>query len=135
MIHKACPIVLHPDGAPLRHLMFEHPTAGLQLVKGSIEPGEPPVRAAARELFEESGLETVAAVPIGHSDEIVSSERWHFSLCRVKPPVRDAWFHLCADDGGIRLRLSWFEFGTSLPDFSTPYVKAASWIERSLDGL
>ncbi|MCY4179178.1 MAG: NUDIX domain-containing protein, partial [Litoreibacter sp.] len=67
MIQKACPIALHPDGAPLRIAAFAHPQAGLQLVKGTIETGENPARAAARELFEESGLETKSAILIGDS--------------------------------------------------------------------
>ena len=36
--------------------MFRHPLAGIQLVKGTVEPSENPADAARRELFEESGL-------------------------------------------------------------------------------
>ncbi|MEM6728648.1 MAG: NUDIX domain-containing protein, partial [Pseudomonadota bacterium] len=53
MIGKVCPLVLHPGGAPLRLLAFTHPITGAQIVKGTIEPGEHPTRAAARELWEE----------------------------------------------------------------------------------
>ena len=38
--------------------MFRHPLAGIQLVKGTVEPSEKPADAARRELFEESGLNT-----------------------------------------------------------------------------
>ncbi len=38
--------------------MFRHPLAGIQLVKGTVEPSENPADAARRELFEESGLNT-----------------------------------------------------------------------------
>ncbi|MFP4601167.1 MAG: NUDIX domain-containing protein [Persicimonas sp.] len=43
-------------GEPHRLLVFEHPMAGIQLPAGTVEPGEDPVTAAAREVFEESGL-------------------------------------------------------------------------------
>ena len=99
MILKACPVVLHPDGAPPRIPVFRHPQAGLQLVKGGIREGESPEAAAARELFEESGLETRSTLLLGTSDSIGADETWHFSLCRIAPPVRARWAHLCRDDG------------------------------------
>lgn len=36
-------------------LVFKHPTAGLQLPAGTIEPGESPIAAAKREVWEETG--------------------------------------------------------------------------------
>lgn len=106
MTDKACAIVLHPDGAPMRLLMFEHPSAGTQIVKGTIEPGENPERAAARELFEEAGVETLSALRLGQRD-IVPDQTWHFVLCRPKPPLRDQWRHYCRDDGGHLFRFFW----------------------------
>ncbi|WP_272972120.1 NUDIX domain-containing protein [Comamonas terrigena] len=52
---KACPVVIRGLGT-IEILAFEHPLAGLQLVKGTIEPGETSAAAALRELREESGL-------------------------------------------------------------------------------
>ena len=94
MIHKACPVVLHPDGAPLRHVQYRHPETGLQLVTTTIPQGDTPMRAAAQHLFKTTGLETSAAIPLGQSDDIANAERWHFTLCRIKPPVRDEWVHV-----------------------------------------
>ena len=51
MIDKVVPLVLHPSGAPLRILAFNHPITGAQIVKGTVESAEHPVRAAARELW------------------------------------------------------------------------------------
>lgn len=50
---KACPVVIRPER---QILAFQHPRAGLQLVKGGVEPNEHPAKAAERELSEESGL-------------------------------------------------------------------------------
>ena len=52
---KACPVVLRRVDK-LEVLALEHPLAGFQLVKGSIEHDESPAAAAARELLEESGV-------------------------------------------------------------------------------
>jgi len=48
LAHKACPVVFR-DPSMQQILAFEHPSAGLQLVKGGIEPGENPRAAALRE--------------------------------------------------------------------------------------
>lgn len=45
---------------PRQLLVFKHPTAGLQLPAGTIEPGEKPVAAAKREVREETGLEVTS---------------------------------------------------------------------------
>ena len=132
MIQKACPIALHPDGAPLRIAAFEHPQAGLQIVKGTVEEGEHPAKAAARELFEESGLETKSAIQIGDSAEIVDGQRWHFVLCRVAPPTRDLWQHYCEDDGGHLLKFFWHPLDASRDRFDPVFQNALSWIADHL---
>ena len=54
---KVCSVVLSSARRP-KILLFRHPLAGVQLVKGTIEKGEAPCRAALRELAEESGIST-----------------------------------------------------------------------------
>ena len=132
MIHKACPIALHPDGTPLRLAAFTHPQAGLQLVKGTIEPGENPAKTAARELFEESGLETKSAIFIGDSTDIAPDQHWHFALCRVAPPVRDKWQHVCADDGGHLFKFHWHDLDAPAQGLARPYQNALDWIKTHL---
>lgn len=55
-VQKACPIVYRRCDGGAEVLAFIHPSAGKQFVKGTIEPGETPLDAADRELWEESGL-------------------------------------------------------------------------------
>ncbi|MFP4600370.1 MAG: NUDIX domain-containing protein [Persicimonas sp.] len=45
---------------PRRLLVFGHPLAGIQLPAGTVEPGEDAAAAAAREVFEETGLEVTS---------------------------------------------------------------------------
>ncbi|MEM6759313.1 MAG: NUDIX domain-containing protein [Pseudomonadota bacterium] len=130
-----CPVVLHPNGAPSRIAAFEHPQAGLQLVKGGLRDGERAEQAAARELFEESGLEARSAILLGVSGGIQTGERWHFALCRVKPSVRAQWQHFCADDGGHIFRFFWLNLTTEpSAAFEDRYVRAIDWIRATLDG-
>ena len=95
-------------------LAFEHPDAGLQLVRGTIEPGEDARAAALRELAEEAGLSNVsiakdlgtwspgnAAGPGGHV--------WSLQLCTYLPGLPDGWVHHCVDDGGQDYRFFWHD--------------------------
>lgn len=133
MKQVACPVALHPDGANRRIAILEHRHAGLQLVSGGIRTDEPPTAAAARKLYEESGLETRAALSLGSSSGINDNQVWHFALCRVVPPVRDHWQHHSAGDGGQLFKFFW------MPLDSAPYqgfyprdLRALDWIRAAL---
>ncbi len=133
MRQVACPIALHPDGVVRRVAAFEHPQAGLQLVKGGVQEGEAPAAAAARELYEEAGLETRAALLLGRSEDIAPDEVWHFALCRIVPPVRERWQHLCADDGGHLFRFFWLPLDAPAPaGFEARYLRALDWIRAEM---
>lgn len=55
MQDKVCPIVLRQNKGRIDILLFQHPNAGIQLVKGTPEAGEDLLHASLRELWEESG--------------------------------------------------------------------------------
>lgn len=62
MIDKVCPVVLRKQNQEL--LLFQHPLAGIQLVKGTVETfDESYITAAKRELAEESGITKLS--PLG----------------------------------------------------------------------
>ncbi len=99
---RVCPVILRWGGSAF---VFRHPQAGVQLVKGRIEAGERPVRAARRELCEESGLH-VAARPWRQWQTRIGAQVWHFVLWRSgRFPAR--WSHQTQDDGGHLFRFFW----------------------------
>lgn len=103
---KACPIVLR-DANALEVLAFQHPLAGLQLVKGGMERGETPQQAAERELREEAGLEGRALLDLGMWASGHEGQVWSLQLCGVTSPLPERWTHRAPDDGGHEFRFFW----------------------------
>lgn len=99
MPEKACPLVIRLAGGRRQVLAFIHPHAGRQFVKGSIEPGETPGQAAARELAEESGIR-LGAAPIPLGAFMIGAQRWHFFDCPASN-LPDRWQHRTEDGGGL----------------------------------
>ena len=108
----ACPVALHPDGAPRRLAIATKPQLALVL-------------------YAIGGLETRAALLLGTSDDIVAGERWHFALCRTVPPVRAHWQNAGPD--GTLQRFGWLALDDALPDgLTTPHDRALDWIRAAL---
>jgi 8-oxo-dGTP pyrophosphatase MutT (NUDIX family) len=130
-MEKVCPVVLRD--ATREILAFRHPRAGLQIVKGTVEPGEDLRRAALRELFEESGVGCVRAIPMGMALMGAPGVPWHFFRCDVGG-LPDQWDHATADDGGHVFSFFWHPLH-QLPDAAWhPIFHAAlGHIRRFLD--
>jgi 8-oxo-dGTP pyrophosphatase MutT (NUDIX family) len=109
LINKACPVLLrqrqNTNERQLEVLAFRHPLAGLQLVKGTIEPGELPAHAALRELWEEAGIEARVMSQLGTQTIEATGQLWHFYYCAANRVLPDQWQFYTQDDGG-----HWFEF-------------------------
>ncbi|MCR8824958.1 NUDIX hydrolase [Pseudosulfitobacter koreensis] len=125
----ACPVALHPDGAPRRLAVATYPLTALVL--SDIAQGIRPEAAAAHALYDISGLETRAALLLGTSDDIVAGERWHFALCRTVPPVRDRWQNAGPD--GTLHRFGWLALDDAAHhDFAPTHQSALDWIRAAL---
>nr|WP_246350973.1 NUDIX domain-containing protein [Deinobacterium chartae] len=77
----------------------EAPEAGVQIPKGSIDPGESPEQAVLREVLEETGLALSAPRPLGeHLYRGV--QRWHFFHLEAPPDTPDRWLHTVSGGPG-----------------------------------
>jgi len=93
------PLVLRPGLNGPDIPAFRHPLAGLQLVKGGIEPGENALDAGVREMWEESGIRATATRLLQHIPADSTGPAWHVVTCETKP-LPGTWIHYCLDDGG-----------------------------------
>lgn len=119
-VRKVCPVVLR-NGAVLA---FRHPHAGLQLVKGTPEPGEAPDETALRELWEESGLRRKVRRTLGRRAIGRPGIVWDFVLM-APGPAPDRWSHRCDDGGGLTFRFFWHPLGTPPGRDWHPTMRAA----------
>jgi 8-oxo-dGTP pyrophosphatase MutT (NUDIX family) len=105
---KACPVVTRHGALGDDILVFRHPAAGVQLVKGTIEVGETAAEAALRELAEESGIVSAElAGSIGVWNSGYGGEIWEFFEIRVLDPLPERWQHFAHDDGGHEFQFYW----------------------------
>jgi 8-oxo-dGTP pyrophosphatase MutT (NUDIX family) len=99
-------------------LVFDHPSAGVQLPKGRIEEGESSAAAARRELLEESGLDLAPDRELGAIDhrfphyetgELID-EVWHVWLFTAPVTVPNGWRHEAVEEGMV-LSYRWVVIG------------------------
>ncbi|MBX2806880.1 MAG: NUDIX domain-containing protein [Hyphomicrobiales bacterium] len=104
---KVCPVLLRNTAAGRTDiLVFRHPLAGTQLVKGTIETGESVRQAAIRELFEESGLVATAIADLGSLQMAVAKQEWRFVRCAVAH-APEIWTYWTSDGGGLYFEFAW----------------------------
>ena len=124
-VTKVVPVLLREKQGRHELLAFRHPKAGLQIVKGTLEPSEEPEHAALRELSEESGVARARIVrPLGSSTKIAEGEDWQFFLCAAgEQPSR--WIHAAPDDGGQIFEFFWQPLDEELGADWHPIFRAA----------
>lgn len=108
-------------GAEPLLLVFDHPIAGAQIPKGTIEADESPEAAVYRELVEESGVTSVVIVNLAGAltrevgagaDESgpIEIHRWHLFHLRPTRELPDSWDHQArgsVEETGLLFRFRW----------------------------
>ena len=114
---KACPCVIVDDHI----LAFEHPVAGYQIPKGTVEDDESIEAAVLRELEEESGISTGSIIDkIGALDWVIDAgtttfkksqrQEWHIYLVDPGEPLPARWEHVAEGseaENGLIFRYFW----------------------------
>jgi 8-oxo-dGTP pyrophosphatase MutT (NUDIX family) len=119
-----------------RLLVFFHPgDAGMQLPKGTVEPGESPEDAVRRELLEESGtLDRECEAGI-EGNRKKASQLWHLFLMRAQAPLPEHFEHTASgspEEHGLVFRFSWLAPDAPLDRFTAPYVRVIDKVRAAL---
>ena len=104
-------------------LLFRHPTAGVQIVKGTHKGCETPIQTAIRELYEESGLTARSGRFIAQIDQPEWNETWALVQCDFGA-LPDTWSWQTLDDHGHVFDFFWQPLNTPLPsDMDTQFKR------------
>lgn len=104
-IKKVVPIILRQHDLGLQFLVFQHPLAGIQIVKGTVELNESLEEAALRELFEETGIQSTHIQSfLGIHCPKEKGPDWYVFVCETQENLLDQWVHYCHDDGGLEFK-------------------------------
>jgi len=145
-IGKACACLVDSRG---RLLVFDHPgDRGMQLPKGTIEPGESPEEAVRRELLEESGIRFEGPLePLGTLDRFCAGgeegnrhdhdQRWHLFLMRSDAAWPERFDHVAVgspEEEGLVFAFRWLSADEPLDGFVLPYRQAIERVRAALAG-
>jgi len=137
IIEKAVAAVIRTNRAFPELLVFQHPMAGIQIPKGTVEPDETIQSATLRELFEESGIKLIDTPELigtwqrivgGDPNETGSLERhvWHISVLDAPAGLPEIWQHE-AQGGeaeiGLTFSYFWVRIDATLPAQLSPLFK------------
>ena len=108
VIEKVVPVIFRHVSQNIEILVFRHPIAGIQIVKGTVEANEKLEDAAIRELYEESGISSTNIHSyLGLHSPSESGSNWHVFVCYTTEILKDNWTHFCNDDGGLKFQFFW----------------------------
>lgn len=132
LVHKAVCCVTQDDAL----LCFEHPSAGFQIPKGTVEANETPSDACLRELSEETGLvfseqplflgtleREVGAGP--REEGALERHLWHvfeMPFTGLSP----TWVHIAsgsAEENGLAFRFFWHPLSAAPVGFHDMYAR------------
>jgi 8-oxo-dGTP pyrophosphatase MutT (NUDIX family) len=134
VVDKAVVAATRSRNGTTQLLVFDHPHAGTQIVKGTVEPGEKLQAAVVREMEEESGIVLVSA---GHligvwdrtvgggpnEDGPIEVNRWHVFHCQIPADCDSTWNHIAKGspvEEGVVFSFRWLEATDALPSLLHP---------------
>jgi len=132
-MNKACPAITREREGRVELLAFNHPLAGKQIAKGTVEDGETLAAACVRELFEESGITASPTEFLGTWVPGYEDHKWGFYLMKCDSDLPDTWGFYTHDDGGHPFKFFWHPLNQELDDDWHELFKGAiKFIEEAL---
>ena len=143
-VPKACACLVDRRG---RLLVFDHPEdGGMQLPKGTIEPGETPEDAVRRELLEESGirfdgpLESLGTLERECEAGIEGNvhrhaQHWHLYLMRSDTTWPETFAHVASgspEEDGLVFAFRWLAPDDPVDGFALPYRQTIARVRERL---
>lgn len=128
MQQKVCPVITRTYQSKMQLLLFNHPISELsvQLVKGTIEPGELPEVAALRELEEESGISKAAIdFEIGELSFPTFDQHWHLYKINYQHDLPERWEYFADEEGGLLFSFFWQDLDKSIDNPGYSLFEAA----------
>ena len=92
-------VVVHTDDGQVLRLLRREPAGFWQSVTGSLDPGEPPLKAALREVREETGLDpSVGLADGGIINRYPIHPAWRHKYAPEVQENQEYVFHLCVPE-------------------------------------
>jgi 8-oxo-dGTP pyrophosphatase MutT (NUDIX family) len=144
LVHKACACLVDAQD---RLLVFLHPgDRGMQLPKGTVEPGELPEDAVRRELLEESGIRYSGELQeLGTMDRHCHAgiegnlrehqQLWHLYLLRQDETLPEHFDHVAVgspEEEGLVFSFRWLAVDAPTDGFTSPYVRVIERVREAL---
>ena len=131
-LNKAVAVVSRVERNKRQILLFEHPVAGVQLPKGTVEVGESISKAVTRELWEETGLKLGDPVEFAQMAELSNDgdilSHWHFFHFDGQTVRKTSWVHRPvggSDEEGLVFRFFWSDVENGLHNEVHPIFNRA----------
>lgn len=105
VVRKVCACVVRQGDNGPEVLVFDHPSAGTQLPKGTLDSDEEPADGVLRELAEETGVVSVELV-----QGAMQRHEWELFLIRPTAELPTSWTHTAvgsAAETGMVFRCRW----------------------------
>ena len=144
MVHKACPCIFRSKNGKSEMLVFKHPHAGHQMIKGSVELHESIEHAVLRELEEESGIANgkvirhLSSIDFIRKREFQGHERselnkWHLYEVHVDELLPDSWEHKAYGskaENGLIFGLFWQQLNVEYIGYNKRYTTCFEQISK-----